>query len=72
MTDIDKAMDEALEGPSEPGPDPRMNAQNVPSYQPQYGVMPGYNDQFKRMRYDTAYQDQLARQQQQYLSLIHI
>ena len=63
MTDIDKAMDEALEGPSEPGPDPRMSGQSLASYPAQYGVMPGYNDQFKRMRYDPAYQDQLARQQ---------
>ncbi|XP_063681534.1 trithorax group protein osa-like isoform X4 [Bolinopsis microptera] len=63
VTDIDKAMDEALEGPSEPGPDPRMSGQSLASYPAQYGVMPGYNDQFKRMRYDPAYQDQLARQQ---------
>ena len=56
-------MDEALEGPSEPGPDPRMSGQSLASYPAQYGVMPGYNEQFKRMRYDPAYQDQLARQQ---------
>ena len=62
-------MDEALEGPSEPGPDPRLAATaNMAPYPSQYNVMQsGYNEQFKRMRYDPSYQEQVARQQQYYL-----
>ena len=58
-------MDEALEGPTEPGPDPRIPP-SLASYPPGYGMMPGYGEQYKRMRYDPGYQEQLARQQHQY------
>ena len=61
VADIDKAMDEAIEGPSEPGPDPRINP-SLASYPPGYGMMPGYSD-YKRPRYDPSYQEQLARHQ---------
>eukprot|EP00116_Pleurobrachia_bachei_P012593 sb/3472855/ len=59
-------MDEAVEGPNEPGADPRM-AGMAPYHHgyhmPPYAPGP---EQFKRMRYDPAYQEQV-RQQQYYL-----